>query len=307
MTVDKTITQLPFQGGTTVVQPTLQQTFNSSTNWTVPNTVNAIWIHLVGGGAGGGGKMNTGYNASGTGGSGGNGTFGYTPVVPGSTVGIIIGAGGTGGVPSAGLVNSQSNDGGETFVNTSGTSFGAGGGVGQAYPNTTNANYADGFSGRYIGITRQQIVFGAKNASARQFVTAGLAEGVAFGGLANRNNYNSGNAPGSLPNGNNSSYGGAAGGSGTPNGGNTPQGGNGGNQITYGFTGGAGAAFANINSGGGGGGAGITGNGNAGSGAIGGNGGAGGGGGGGGGAGQANNNTNARGGNGGAGAVRIYY
>lgn len=303
MTVDKTITQAPFQGGTTVATPILRQTYNSSTNFTVPATVNAIWVHLVGGGAGGGGKMNTGFNASGTGGAGGNGTFGYTPVTPGSTVGIVIGAGGTFGTPSAGLNTSQANDGGETYVNTSGTCFGAGGGVGQAFPQTGNGNYGDSFTGRIIGITRQQIVFGAKNASARQFVVAGLAEGMAFGGLPQKNSYNAG----PTPNGSNASYGGAAGGSGTPNSGSPAVGGTGGNQTTYGFTGGAGVTGAILNAGGGGGGAGMTGNGTAGSGATGGQGGAGGGGGGGGGAFQANNNTNARGGNGGAGAVRIYY
>jgi hypothetical protein len=304
MTTNKTITQSPFIGASTIPAPTLQQTFNSSTNWTVPNTVSGIWIHLVGGGAGGAGKNNTVTN-SGVGGAGGVGHLAYTPVIPGSTVGITIGAGGSGGSSGVSANARYGNDGGETYVNTSGASYGAGPGRVTGPPDTSNGTSGASFSGPFIGLTRQQIVFGSASQSPRRFVLIGDTtgqEGGDFGGTGSANfNYSSHTRLQGV--GGSSTYGGGGGGHGCALNGANLGGGAGGAQNLTLYTGGAGNN-AGV-SGGGGGGAGIAGNGTAASGNNGGAGGAGGGGGGGAGSTVANNNAN--GGAGGAGCVKIYY
>jgi len=308
MTIDKTITQSPFIGGTSVTIPTVQQTFNSSTNYTVPNNVSGIWIHLVGGGAGGSGKNNS-YNISGSGGAGGVGHLVYTPVTPGSTVGITIGAGGNGGTPGVEASARYGNDGGATFVNTSGASYGAGGGLRNSSPDSGNRTFAPGWSGPFYGLLRQQIVFGSANQSPRRYLIINgqtAQEGGLQGTSAKVVNADANTVGPAQYAGPNTKYGGAAGGNGASNGASSQFAGNGGGQELASYTGGTGAAWATTNSGGGGGGAGIAGNGGNGSGATGGAGGAGGGGGGGGGAGGVNN-TNASGGAGGAGCVKIYY
>lgn len=283
--------------------PTLRQTFNNTQNWTVPNDVNGIWVQLAGGGAGGGGKVN-GNNAPGQGGQGGNGFFGYTQVTPGSTVGIIIGAGGNGGNANNTIVSiTFGNAGGDTFVNTSHTCWTAPGGLKSGNMNTSNGVAQGTYGGRAAEVTRQSIQFRPTNASPRTFPLFLAGEGSSWGGYRTSYNY----ATGSLTNisGNASVHGGGAGGTGVfSNATATPNGGNGGASIASGYNGGAGVATG-ANNGGGGGGAGIAGNGSAGSGSNGGAGGAGGGGGGGQGAQQTQNVGS--GGAGGAGAVKIFY
>jgi hypothetical protein len=301
MTVDKSKLQNSPFGAIVTNTVTLRHTFNTTQNWTVPNTVNGIWVHLAGGGTGGSSKQTTGQTGGGQGGSGGNGVFGYTPVIPGSTVGITIGAGGAGGIITNDVVGKA---GGITLVNTSGTCWVAGGGLSPQSQNGTNGFNQVGFNGKLHGVSRQQIVFSDRANSGRITPLFGLKEGVGFGGCQDGWDYNASNFS-SQREGKSSIYGGGSGGGSVTNSVNGGNGQAGGAQNSTGNTGGAGAAFVNTNSGGGGGGAGIAGNGGAASGRDGGVGGAGGGGGGG--AGAANANTGCVPGTGGAGAVLIYY
>lgn len=307
MTLEKSKNQnSPFESPSNISAPTLRQTFNTTQNWTVPDGVYGIWVHLAGGGAGGNSRTTT-QAVNGTGGSGGNGTFAYTPVTPGSTVGITIGAGGNGGTIQTNIVNATyGNEGGTTFVNTVGASYSAGGGWRTSSINTTNAINGWGFVGKLGGMIRQQVLFSPKSLSPRTAYLWGTREGSGFGGLTSEWDYNSAN-PTQNNNriGRDSTYGGASGGGASTNNSNAGGGGSGGNQLLTGYTGGVGANYVQTNSGGGGGGAGIAGNGAAGSGTNGGAGGAGGGGGGGGGVGGAS--LGCTGGAGGAGAVLIYY
>jgi hypothetical protein len=305
MTVDKSKLQNSPFGSVVTNAVNLRQTFNNTQNWTVPNTVSGIWVHLAGGGQGGNSRNTGGQTANGSGGSGGNGVFAFTPVVPGSTVGITIGAGGSGGTIQANTSQPQiGTAGGITYVNTSGASWVAGGGLSNGTPNPTNTSNQDGYSGKLYGLSRQQIVFSDRENSGRKTELFSTREGVGFGGAQQGWEYNASNLSSSRL-GVASTYGGGSGGAAVTNGAGGGNGQTGGNQIATGRTGGAGATYTNVNSGGGGGGAGIAGNGGAASGTNGGAGGAGGGGGGGGGANSAN--TGCTGGAGGAGAVLIYY
>jgi hypothetical protein len=307
MTVDKSKLQNSPFGSVTTSAVNLRQTFNNTQNWTVPNDVNGIWVHLVGGGQGGGSRNTGGQTANGSGGVGGNGVFAFTPVTPGSIVGMTIGAGGSGGTIQANTSSAQvGNEGGLTYVNTSGASWVAGGGLKNGSPNPTNTSNQVGYQGKLYGLSRQQIVFSDKANSGRISQQFSIKEGVGFGGANQEWEYNSSSA-GSFDQraGRSSVYGGGSGGGAVTNSSGGGSGATGGAQTATGRTGGAGAAWVSANSGGGGGGAGITGNGAAASGTNGGAGGAGGGGGGGGGA--ANATTGCTGGAGGAGAVLIYY
>lgn len=317
MTVDKSkIQNSPFETTSNFATPNLRQTFNNTQNWTVPDGVYGIWVHLAGGGAGGNSRSTGTTTPNGTGGAGGNGVFGYTPVTPGSTVGITIGAGGNGGTIGANVsANTYGNEGGKTVVNTSGTCWAAGGGWRPRAVNTTNRNLGETYTGKLYGVTRQQIVFGPRTNSPRSaYLFAGgnepitgidFREGVSFGGTNDQNNYDQSTDSNAQRSGLRSLYGGGAGGCAVTNSVGGGNGGNGGNQVLTGYTGGTGATFAATNAGAGGGGAGIVGNGANTNGTTGGAGGAGGGGGGGGGANAAN--TGCSGGAGGAGAVVIYY
>lgn len=317
MTIDKSkIQNSPFETTSNFAAPNLRQTFNNTQNWTVPDGVYGIWVHLAGGGAGGNSRVTGATQPNGSGGSGGNGVFGYTPVTPGSTVGITIGAGGNGGTISANVVaTSYGNEGGKTVVNTSGTCWAAGGGWRPRGYNTTNRNVGESFTGKLYGVTRQQIVFGPKTNSPRSAYLFNNAsepltgvefrEGVSFGGTNEAYTYDQASDSNQTRSGLRSLYGGGSGGGSVTNAPQGGNGGNGGNQVITGYTGGTGATYAQTNAGGGGGGAGIAGNGASTNTTNGGAGGAGGGGGGGGGANSAN--TGCTGGAGGAGAVVIYY
>jgi hypothetical protein len=307
MTVDKSKLQNSPFGSVTTSTVNLRQTFNNTQNWTVPNDVNGIWVHLAGGGQGGGSRNTGGQTANGPGGTGGNGVFAFTPVTPGSTVGITIGAGGSGGTIQANTSSAQiGNEGGLTYVNTSGASWVAGGGLKNGTHNTTNGFNTYGYPGKLYGLSRQQIVFSDKTNSGRISQQFSTKEGVGFGGASTEWEYNGSNVN-SIDQraGRSSVYGGGSGGGAVTNSPTAGNGATGGAQTATGRTGGVGATYTSVNSGGGGGGAGIAGNGAAGSGTNGGAGGAGGGGGGGGGANSAN--TGCTGGAGGAGAVLIYY
>ena len=305
MTVNKSkLKNSPFE---TVVTNAvnLRQTFNNTQNYTVPNTVSGIWIHLAGGGQGGSSRNTGGQTANGAGGTGGNGVFAYTPVTAGSTIGITIGAGGAGGTLTANTSSVQVGlAGGITYVNTSGASFVAGGGLGNGTPDAANTFNQNGYQGKLYGLSRQQIVFSDKTNSGRISQLFAIKEGVGYGGAQQGWGYNESSLA-SARQGQNSVYGGASGGGAVTNSAGGGNGQDGGVQNLTGRTGGTGVTYAATNGGAGGGGAGIAGNGAAGSGTTGGAGGAGGGGGGGGGANSAN--SGCTGGAGGAGAVLIYY
>jgi hypothetical protein len=295
----------PFEINASYSAPNLKHTINNTQNVTIPSGVYGIWVHMAGGGAGGNGRCQPGQTPNGTGGSGGNGLFGFTAVTPGSTVGVTIGAGGTGGNFSNALGdNNIGNAGGTTFVNTVGTSWACGGGWRTSQANNSNGFNASSTCGKLYGVTSQKIIFTDKNDSPRSsYLFSSNGEGIGFGGQNTGYEYNSSSANVNKQ-GSSSIYGGGAGGGAVTNSASAGNGGTGGSQTLTGYTGGAGATYANVNSGGGGGGAGISGNGSVGSGTTGGAGGAGGGGGGGGGANSANTGA---GGAGGAGAVLIYY
>lgn len=307
MSIEKSKTDnSPFILNQTMPVPTLRQTFNNTQNWTVPSGVNFIWVHLAGGGQGGGSKA-TANNSNGQGGTGANGYFGFTTVTPGTTVGITIGAGGNGGTIGSGYSSNVTpgNAGGDTYVNTvNGSCFVAYGAIKSANYNTTNGFFGSSWQGRVPSTTQERPMFVPANQSPRIYPLFLYREGASLGG----NTYSSSYDTSSLTdiNGSGSIYGGGGGGASAFNNTTaTPSGGTGGSSIGSKYNGGAGATATTGNSGGGGGGAGIAGNGGAASGTNGGAGGAGGGGGGGGGGPSVN--TGATGGAGGAGAVLIYY
>jgi hypothetical protein len=127
MTFDKskTIVKTTPTGANSYV-PQLRQTFNNTQNYTVPNNVSGVVIAMIGGGGGGG---STSANDSNHGSGGGAGGFGIRAieVVPGSTIAVTIGAGGTGGNAGARQLGST---GGVTTVAVGNITFSANGGLG---------------------------------------------------------------------------------------------------------------------------------------------------------------------------------
>ncbi len=235
MALDKSKSQnSPFNVDASIPSISLRQTFNTTQNWTVPDGVYGIWVLLAGGGGGGNGKLSTG--AGGQAGSGGNGTFGYTVVTPGSTVGITIGAGGNGGTYQTTVVDGLiGNEGGVTSVNTVGTCWSAGGALRSGTPNTTNVQQAVTYIGKTYGITRQQIVFGPKSTTPRTAISFKYSEGSGTGGVGPSGDYST--MTNANANGNNSTYGGAGGGTAVAS--QATAGGIGGNQLITGYAGGS--------------------------------------------------------------------
>ena len=82
-----------------------QVQYTASGTYTVPADVIAIQVAAAGGGGGGGGYDSCGNNTAcaGNGGSGGAGALlqGTIAVTPGSTVTIVVGAGGSAGAPNS--------------------------------------------------------------------------------------------------------------------------------------------------------------------------------------------------------------
>ena len=103
--------------------PTVTQSFNSSTTWTVPTGVCSVKVLVVAGGGGGGGQ-GTWYFCAGGGGAGGVVYNASYPVTPGASITVTIGAGGGYG---------SGNNQGSTGVNSvfdAITAHGGGGGGG---------------------------------------------------------------------------------------------------------------------------------------------------------------------------------
>lgn len=111
--------------------------FRCSTNWTIPNNTGTMEILddaevLIVGGGGGGGRG----TSAGGGGAGGLLYFPSLALVPGSSIAVVVGAGGLGST----AVGSRGNNGGNsTFL--SNTANGGGGG------GSTNAGFRNGNSG----------------------------------------------------------------------------------------------------------------------------------------------------------------
>ena len=119
------------QASGTPVQIQGQQIFTSSGNFTVPAGVNAIDVFLVGGGGGG--------NVNGYAGAGG----GYTKtlknlsVTPGSSLSVVVGAGGAGSTEKTGL----GGNGSASTIGIGGTTYTANGGYGGGVYTTANAGH----------------------------------------------------------------------------------------------------------------------------------------------------------------------
>ena len=79
-----------------------------SHTFTVPDGVRKIFCKVYGGGGGGGGGASSNINWAGVGGAGGGYTEGYIDVIPGDSISIVVGGGGSGG--SSGGNGSQGGD-----------------------------------------------------------------------------------------------------------------------------------------------------------------------------------------------------
>jgi hypothetical protein len=190
------------------------QSFTSSgpANFTVPNGVGVVDVLVVGGGGGG---------ANALGGGGGGGGFiearNY-PVVPGSTIPVIVGAGGAGGnlVPQYIPGNPGSN-----------SSFGSliayGGGAGAGYANPPQGRGDPSDVGTYANHGYRGGSGGGGGGSEGQITGAGQGiqgDGTPYPGGAVGWGYPGGSGWGGSPRGHAGGGGGGAGGPGGPNRGN---------------------------------------------------------------------------------------
>jgi hypothetical protein len=210
--------------GTTVGIPQGQQVYSSAGTYsfTVPSGINAISAVAVGGGGGGSWSW-----ASSAGGGGALAYANNIAVTPGSTVTIVVGAGGTGG---------SSSNGGSSYLAINGTTlFTAQGG---AYGATS---------------TRAAPVSGSVTCYGGQ---GGLCSGSGYGGGGGAGGYGV-TTTGSDAQGGDGSYGG-------PGSGYGAQGANGGNGTNGSGAGGIGYQSSTYGFGGGGGGVGLLGRGNSG-------------------------------------------
>lgn len=117
------------------------QVFTSNGTFTIPASVTAVKVTVVGGGGGSGGAINSG--ASGGGGGGGTAIKWLTGLTPGNTITVTIGAAGTAGAatPTAGGAggNSSISSGTQTI-----TTVTANGGSGSAAANAAAGAGASG-------------------------------------------------------------------------------------------------------------------------------------------------------------------
>lgn len=123
--------------------------------WTVPTGVTSVSVVCIGGGGGGGGMVAwTGSDPRGPGGGGGGG-LGYKnniSVTPGSSVTVVVGAGGEGGHGSTNTRNYATSGGDSYFM--SATTVKGGGGEGGQGGNTNAYTYLSPTSragGTYVG------------------------------------------------------------------------------------------------------------------------------------------------------------
>jgi len=297
----------------------LKQTFNNTQNFTIPAGVTKVIALTVGGGGGGGGA---GIDASQNAGAGGAGAgFGIHEiyVTEGQSMGITIGAGGTGGFSTTSVNFQASTTGGTTILTYKDKRYMSYGGGAGRFSNTSSFG-SSGPSRGGLSTSQPSVSTNPGNqpvpSSQNNFIgISSLSGGMSYDALPSATG-NAINVFGNIRNFYNQvKVGPSEGGYGTHvsglnmgSGGNGITGGGGGGNTasdnaakggsTVSFTGGA-ASGKN-----GGGGAGVTGNGGA---ANTNTGGGAGGSGGGGGGGAGEKNLSVRGGSGGAGAVLLYY
>jgi hypothetical protein len=187
-----------------------------SFDWIVPSGVTSVTVHLWGGGGGGGGSLDGTWAGYAAGGGGGGGyTTATVTVTPGATLPIVVGAGGTGGLPGSG-----GQPGGTTWFN--GT-LSAGGGAG-ANPGSMTYPNPGGAAG--LGVTANGVGGNASHSSGVDVGGQGGKAGGTSGGLGGTPGQGNSGAPGLSPGGG----GGGAAWAGTSEGG---QGGDGLVRIVY--------------------------------------------------------------------------
>ena len=154
-----------------------QQSFTSSTTFTIPAGVRSIDLFCVGGGSGGGaGDSIAPTNAGGGGGSGYTTTQKSISVTPGQLINIVIGAGGAGGDPNASGV---SQAGGLTKVIINGQDYCIANGGSGIYAGGGKGGSGGGGAGRMTSGTSQSAGNGGADGSDG-------ATGYASGGTGQR-------------------------------------------------------------------------------------------------------------------------
>lgn len=128
------------------------QVFISNSTWTVPQYTTKIKVTCIGGGGGAGGNSTRGsFSGSGGAGGGGGASIGYLTVIPGSSISVTIGTGGTsGGSLGSGGTAAAGTTGGATTVGII-TANGGGGGSGGFSSATSASNGSPGSLGSSSG------------------------------------------------------------------------------------------------------------------------------------------------------------
>jgi hypothetical protein len=125
MAVNKTVSVTGKDGAAagSIVAPTLKATINTTSNWTVPAGVNAIFFALAGGGGGGSSRGNASSGGS-SGGAAGGLLVKAIQVTPGQVLAITCGAGGTG---AAAGTDTNGAGGGASYLSAGNLLFGVNG------------------------------------------------------------------------------------------------------------------------------------------------------------------------------------
>lgn len=168
--------------------------------FTVPSGVNSSAVLVVaGGGAGGAGAWGGGGGAGGV-------VYGANyPLTPGATMNISVGAGGLSGTATTSASTNRSNNGADSWINSSSTFVAKGGGAGASFAYYDSASYAAGSAGGSGGGGTENSGGGAAGATTQTLPTYGTTIYGNAGGLTPAVNNTSGGG------------GGGAGAAGTPN------------------------------------------------------------------------------------------
>jgi hypothetical protein len=214
-------------------QPTLQATYNNSTNF-VPNSTPQVLYALIqgGGGNGGlGGRGNWNVNGTGSGGGGGGGASGYTVfgvTIVNTTVPVTVG-GTTGAskfstlIANGGISGTDGSGSGAGGAGGAGASGGGGGGAG--YTRNSNGQPFQiggiggdagslGNSGSIGGTAPSQPNAGRYDVPGASGIGSGIIESPPAGGGGGGGDYRQANTGGSGTTGGNAATGGGAGGAG---------------------------------------------------------------------------------------------
>jgi hypothetical protein len=162
-------------------------------SFTVPSGVTTASVLVVGGGGAGGS------GAWGGGGGAGAVLYGSSyPLTPGATINLSVGAGGLTGTATLDPATNRSNNGGDSWINSSSTFVAKGGGAGASFAwgdtNAVNRNGSDGGSG---GGGTENAAGGAGGASTQTLPTyATVKYGNSGGSTAATNNVSGGGGGG---------------------------------------------------------------------------------------------------------------